>query len=145
MKQGLGMRSCGCGIRCPGPRRVGRRCSARPVGALDAAPNHLDVVQHGIARRAGGGRLAIRAARAGETVRLEVSDDGVGLARHEREAHREGIGLANTRERLQRLYGDAHRFTLVGGDGDGVTVTIEIPLRRAPADTFGDATPEVRA
>jgi sensor histidine kinase YesM len=38
---------------------------------------------------------------------------------------RQGIGLANTRARLQRLYGDRHGFELQAGAG--LTVRVRIP------------------
>jgi len=38
-----------------------------------------------------------------------------------------GIGLANTRERLRVMYGDAHRFELV--NGEGLRVEMELPQR----------------
>src|ERR1043166_2297450 len=64
-----------------------------------------NALEHGIGRRAGAGQITIRA-RAGDgaRLRLEVSDDGAGLSR-EVDAN-EGVGLGNTRQRLERLYGE---------------------------------------
>ncbi len=39
------------------------------------------------------------------------------------------MGLSNTRQRLQRLYGEAHRFELAHAPAGGALVTIEIPFR----------------
>src|SRR6185295_12077340 len=54
---------------------------------LDAAVPHLglqplveNAVRHGIGRRSAAGRIEIRAARDGSTLRIEVRDDGPGLA-----------------------------------------------------------------
>jgi sensor histidine kinase YesM len=44
-----------------------------------------------------------------------------------------GVGLSNTRARLDELYGGDYRFDLTGGEGDGLTVSLAIPLRRAEA------------
>ena len=41
----------------------------------------------------------------------------------------EGIGLANTSERLKHLYGSEHRFDLRNGTEGGLTVAIAIPFR----------------
>ena len=42
-----------------------------------------------------------------------------------------GIGLANTAERLQTLYGDRQRLSLQPQEEGGYEVVIEIPLRQA--------------
>ena len=43
----------------------------------------------------------------------------------------EGVGIATTRDRLQRLYGDAGRLVLSNSDG-GVLVTLEVPVHDRP-------------
>ena len=43
----------------------------------------------------------------------------------------EGVGIATTRDRLQRLYGDAGRLELANRDG-GVAVTVEVPVHDRP-------------
>jgi len=40
----------------------------------------------------------------------------------------DGVGLANTRSRLQRLYGDDHHFGMMNAAGGGLVVTLEIPF-----------------
>lgn len=60
-----------------------------------------NAIRHGIGRRAAPGRLVISAAADTTTLRLTVSDDGPGLAH----GYREGVGLANTRARLEHMYG----------------------------------------
>jgi two-component system LytT family sensor kinase len=75
--------------------------------------------------------LTIRiAARASETdLRVEVSDNGPGVSDHGRKGH--GIGLGNTRRRLEQLYGDAGTLTLEPHDGEGVRVLVRVPRRLA--------------
>jgi signal transduction histidine kinase len=87
-----------------------------------------NALQHGIARRAGVGRVAIRAARHNGTLHLSVTDDGPGLANEDREFPREGIGLSNTRQRLRQLYGDEQSLTLEPSDEGGVRVKLIIPF-----------------
>ncbi len=84
-------------------------------------------IRHGLAPRAQPGRIHIRARRSATLLELEVTDDGAGLPPEPRE----GLGLRNTRARLQQLYGDAHRFTLQGGAGAGCVVTLHIPIATA--------------
>src|ERR1044071_6830195 len=64
---------------------------------------------------------------------VEVSDDGPGLQSGWRMEESEGIGLANTVERLKRLYASDHRFELRNGDGRGVTASVVIPFREGRA------------
>jgi two-component system LytT family sensor kinase len=90
-----------------------------------------NALQHGIARRAGVGRVAISAARHDETLHLSVTDDGPGLANEGREFPREGIGLSNTRQRLRQLYGDEQSLTLEPSDEGGVRVKLIIPFQSA--------------
>jgi LytS/YehU family sensor histidine kinase len=92
-----------------------------------------NAVHHGVAARAAGGRVWITAARVGDLLRLEVADDGPGLARRELPRGRRRVGLASTRERLAQLYGDRHHFALEPrAEGNGVRAVVELPFREAP-------------
>jgi sensor histidine kinase YesM len=59
-----------------------------------------------------------------------VSDDGLGLPDGDASAIQEGVGLSNTRARLQHLYGAAHQFELQGAPDQGLTLHMTIPYRR---------------
>jgi signal transduction histidine kinase len=90
-----------------------------------------NAIRHGISPVARGGCVAVRARAVGEVLRLEVEDSGPGLTpRPPRESP--GIGLPNTRARLEQLYGAEHRFELGRGQLGGLLVTIEIPFDREP-------------
>ena len=111
---------------------------AIPAELLDArVPNLIlqplveNAIRHGIAPRTAPGRITVSAVREGETLRLEVRDNGRGL--FEGRAPIEGIGLSNTRERLQRLYGEAQSFTLVNLPEGGMAARVALPLRPVPA------------
>ncbi len=104
-------------------------------------------IRHGIATSTRRGRIIIRAKRHNGTLRLEVEDNGTGIAEGgSNPRYKEGIGLANTRAILQHIYGSAHRLDLANAPGGGVVVTLEIPFRRAQnanhdhdgSDTGGD-------
>jgi sensor histidine kinase YesM len=77
------------------------------------------------------GRLAIEAQADGDTLWLRVKDDGAGLPKQWQ--RREGVGLSNTRSRLDRLYGEQAALTVRDNTGGGVLVDIYIPLRRRAA------------
>lgn len=80
-----------------------------------------NAVKHGIAPR-GGGRIEIRATQDAKGVRVEVDDDGPGLAK----PMGRGVGLANVRERLRTLYGARARLELAQREPAGVRAVIEI-------------------
>lgn len=83
-----------------------------------------NAIKHGIAKRAKGGALSVTASRGGDTLTLDVLNDG----KLPPEKLREGVGLSNTRQRLQVLYGDASSLTLQNTAG-GVLATITLPYR----------------
>lgn len=72
----------------------------------------------------GAGSVQITVQRDGDMLRCEVVDNGRGL----RAGHKEGVGLASTRQRLRHLYGDQQMFSLQGAPGEGVHVTMAIPF-----------------
>lgn len=97
--------------------------SAR-VPSLILQPLVENAIQHGIAPVAGPGTLSIRARRSDGFLEIEIGDDGPGLPQPEG-SRPQGIGIANTRARLQALYGDRHGFEL--GHRDGFVVRLRIP------------------
>ena len=86
-----------------------------------------NAVRHGIAARIGPGRVTIRARRQEGTLRIEVADDGVGPAA----PIADGVGLATTRARLQRLYGDAQSLALSPGENGGAVAVVTLPAQGA--------------
>jgi hypothetical protein len=103
-----------------------------------------NAIRHGIAARAEGGTVAVRAWREGGLLHLDVADDGPGLV-EPRPAHfGHGIGLTNTRARLAQLYGDAHRFELRNMPGKGLIVSLSLPFRDE-ADDAPTPPPDVAA
>lgn len=128
--------------------------SAEPA-TLDAAVPHLglqpiveNAVRHGIGRRSVAGRIEISAARLLSedgsigSLQIQVRDDGPGLPPEGLDATR-GIGLANTRARLQQLYGDAAQLTVENGAHGGAVATLILPYRVEPGVEPGMAATEV--
>jgi len=87
-------------------------------------------MRHGIERRARPGMVEIRARLENGTLRLDVRDNGPGLPVVPPKRH--GIGVANTRARLQQLYGASHQFTLENHPEGGVLARTVIPHRTMP-------------
>lgn len=102
-------------------------CLAVQVPRLILQPLVENSIRHGIAMRSAAGRVAIRGRREGERLLLTVWDDGPGLP-GEGVVLREGLGLSNTRARLQQIYGSDHRFDLRNAAGGGLEVLLDIPF-----------------
>jgi sensor histidine kinase YesM len=64
---------------------------------------------------------------------LSVKDNGRGISTDAHSLSQNGVGLSNTSERLEKLYGAAHRLDLRNRKEGGLEVTIEIPSHRAEA------------
>ena len=99
-----------------------------------------NAIKHGIGPRPTPGTITIRSRRVGGLLELIVQDDGVGLSASRLSDFNRGVGLSNTRSRLEHLYGALHRFEFRQPAEGGLLVSIAIPL--AAVDD-GDAGREV--
>ena len=86
-------------------------------------------IKHGLGRKVGEGRIAIRSTRHAGFTAVEVIDNGVGMATDHLDAlpTGQGIGLRNVNERLRVIYGAGHQVRLTSTPGQGTSVRIEIP------------------
>ncbi|HLJ47507.1 MAG TPA: histidine kinase [Bryobacteraceae bacterium] len=82
-------------------------------------------VKHGIAPRPLGGSLTVRARLYDGMINVVVEDDGKGF---EPGGVRNGIGLANVRERIEKLSGP-HHFTLRTAPREGTSVSFDITAK----------------
>jgi sensor histidine kinase YesM len=112
--------------------------------ALDAqVPNLIlqplveNAIRHGIAPRAEPGRVEISARRDNGLLHLAVADSGPGLQAPT--AGLSGIGLSNTRARLEQLYGPEHRLDLTTSALGGLRVGIAIPFQDAGREAAAEA------
>jgi two-component system LytT family sensor kinase len=114
--------------------RVKKEIDLRTMGLLVPSillqPLIENSIKHGLEPRINGGTVTLRSQLNGDRVLIEVEDDGVGMdARPASALSREGagIGMKNVRERLEVLYGNQARFSVVSNPGRGTLVSIEIP------------------
>jgi sensor histidine kinase YesM len=84
-------------------------------------------VKHGVSKTEGAGRITIRARRDGDRTVMTVQDNGPGFGDADAPGE-EGVGLRNTRERLEQLYGSAQRLTLREAEGGGLIAEIVLPF-----------------
>ena len=102
-----------------------------------------NAIKHGIAAKPGAGTVEVRVRRGGlGRLSLLVRDDGPGPPEGGRRGGGEGVGLRNTRDRLELLYGDDHDFAFRGAPGLGCEVAMSIPLVAAPAAALSHGGPE---
>ena len=131
--------------------RFGDRLSVEfdiDVETLDAqVPNLIlqplveNSIRHAVAVRVEAGRIRIGARRVGARLELTVLDNGPGLRSHPSPTAGKGVGLTNTRSRLEHLYGANQQLVVSEPAGGGLLVTVAIPFRAeelAEAEDFSD-------
>jgi signal transduction histidine kinase len=119
--------------------RLGPRLSVYldidPAARNASVPNLIlqplveNAIRHGIAPRAEPGTIEIHAQRQNGFLHLTVQDDGPGMRTPVDSVP--GIGLANTRARLEKLYGAGQRLELSNRPQGGLHVDITIPFKEA--------------
>jgi two-component system LytT family sensor kinase len=98
------------------------------VPRLILQPLVENAIKHGLSPKPGHGLITITAERRNGSLSLEVRDNGVGLNPRSRARLHEGVGLSNTRDRLDCLYGSAHKLEFSDGNG-GLAVRLEFPFQ----------------
>jgi two-component system sensor histidine kinase AlgZ len=90
-----------------------------------------NAIKHGLAGRAGRGCISIRAGAERGQLAIRLRDNGPGPRDDRDESN--GIGLRNTRRRLEALYPGAHLLELSPAPEGGCDVRIRLPLTLAHA------------
>lgn len=83
-----------------------------------------NALTHGIGARAEGGNISVRAYQLRGRLRLEVEDNGGGIATA---SPTDGVGLTNTRDRLRALFGTDQNLSIESIETGGVIARIDIP------------------
>jgi len=124
--------------------RLRAEISADP-SILDAAVPQLglqplveNAIRHGIGRSSSAGRIRISASRVNASLELRIEDDGPGFSAAPASEER-GIGLTNTRARLQQLYGEGARLSVENAPGGGAIVTVTLPYHVVPATSENES------
>lgn len=97
-----------------------------PVPNLILQPLVENALKHGVSRNTSPGVVRISCMRRNGELTLSVHDNGPGAA----PPLREGVGLSNTRARLERLYGPRAAIHLGRPPAGGFDVTLHIPIRQ---------------
>src|SRR4029450_8150028 len=97
-----------------------------------------NAIKHGIGPRPTPGQIAVRARINGAMLELDVQDNGVGLSAARLTDFNRGVGLSNTRSRLDHLYGSLHRFEFRQPAEGGLLVCIAIPMAELASEMGED-------
>ena len=120
--------------------RFGRRLTTvievEPEAFETMVPNLIlqplveNAIQHGIAPNPAPGFIRISAKRELDRIKVTISDNGGGLKlKGSGEGHvTEGVGIQNTRARLEQLYRSDFHFEMKNGLEGGLVVTLSLPL-----------------
>ena len=100
------------------------------VPVLILQPIIENAMKYAIAESEDGGTVRVSAKLVDEYLLLEVSDTGPGIG-DEHTLDQRGIGLSNTMKRLETLYQNQYSFDLLDRHGQGLTVRLRIPFKRA--------------
>jgi signal transduction histidine kinase len=107
---------------------VAPECLDKTLPFLLLQPLAENAIQHGVARRADGCSLEIGAALSNGDLILTVADDGPGLPEGFALDSTDGLGLSNTRSRLERIYEERYAsFEVRNREEGGTVVKVVIP------------------
>ena len=104
-------------------------CEEALVPSMILQPIAENAIKHAIATQEQGGSITITVNHFANDLLIEVADDGPGAEIINGNLHREnGVGLVNTRERLQALYQDNYSLVVASNNPSGVKVSIRMPF-----------------
>ena len=110
-------------------KEVESRAREALVPSLILQPLIENAIKYAVTPIEDGGTVTISAKVHDQMLILQLSDNGPGLRNGQKSKNGSGgVGLKNTRERLQQFYGDRQAFTLAPNDPSGLVITINIPF-----------------
>ena len=87
-------------------------------------------LKHGISKSNMGGEIVVTTCRSNDRLMLTVSDNGKGMPNKDQIWKMAGIGLKNTRERLEQLYEEDQHIEIESYSEKGFMVKLEIPFEQ---------------
>jgi two-component system LytT family sensor kinase len=103
------------------------------IPSLLLQPIVENAIKYAIAPREHGGTIRIEALVRGTQLQVAIIDDGPGIAEGvgangASQASPRGVGLVNTRQRLQEIYPRSHSFSMTNAAPQGLNVCVRIPF-----------------
>lgn len=115
---------------------VAPACKAQLIPALIIQPLVENAIRHGVLASDHGRRVGLDISETSSGALVSIEDDGAGMT-PEQVSHLfgldpaalapGGVGLANTRHRLEHLYGSVHGFAIKSAPGRGTAISFTIP------------------
>lgn len=99
------------------------------VPSMILQPLVENAIRHGVEKMTEPGRIEIEALLHGDTLMLRVSDNGPG-ENDAPGAESGGVGLRNTRARIEQLYGAAGQFSLTRNAEELTVAEVRLPATR---------------
>lgn len=91
-----------------------------------------NAIQHGLEPKIEGGHIHVQASTDGGMLVLTVADDGLGLD-HPGQTKGTQLGVANIRDRLRGMHGDAASLSLAPNTPAGVVARLQLPIHSTTA------------
>lgn len=92
-----------------------------------------NAIKHGISRRIAPGSVCLTSRRRGGRLALIVENDGPETVAGDAVTPGGGVGLANTRARLEKIYGPDYHLQMIHRPGGGMCISLDVPWRTAPS------------
>jgi sensor histidine kinase YesM len=96
------------------------------VPSLLLQPLVENAIRHGVSKSSAPVRIELKSNLKNSLLEIQVCDDGPGVSG---ESSGNGVGLSNTRARLEQLYGERQSLRLNGRSGRGTIATVLLPYR----------------
>ena len=119
------------------------------IQKLTLQPLVENALYHGIKTKRAKGTIRVTGRLDGDCIRLEVSDDGIGMdvdtlarirndiTKHCKET-KAGFGLANVNERIRMNYGAEYGMKIDSKEGIGTTIVVTIPAQKNDTEGKGE-------
>ena len=78
--------------------------------------------------------IEISAKKKDDNLLIKIKDNGPGITKDFKSVLNSGVGLSNTVERLEKLYGSNYEFNWENQAEGGLLLTIEIPFKEEEED-----------
>jgi sensor histidine kinase YesM len=110
--------------------QINDNCQQALVPSMILQPLAENAIKHAIAVQEQGGSITIAVNRFADDLLIEIADNGPGADIVDGNLHREsGVGLVNTRERLQALYHEKFSLVVSNNQPSGVKVNLRMPFQ----------------